>query len=283
MKSKLLPILLAGACLNQARADFNPVALTPGSYTYDIVVESNAPGALPFCINATTGSGTSEGDNTYFEQGYYAQPGQAGGNLGVPVHNTVFTNINNANVTFQMPPVVATNNTLQLDTGLPSASFDVNSGLSFQSLAVLEGGSGPGSVTYTVTHSDASVDTGTLSISDWFTPAGIQIAWGCNARVNNGGGFDVRSTSAVNNVYPYLYSYYITIAHAAPITNITFNYTGSHEANFYSVSGEVVGGTTWAPVSIGGWNRMTTVPAIVPPPTTATMDSGTNNTGNTWF
>src|SRR5271170_1194240 len=75
MKSRLIPILLTCACASLARADFNPVALTPGSYTFDIVVESNTVQALPYCINATSGSGVSLGDNTYYEQGLYARAG----------------------------------------------------------------------------------------------------------------------------------------------------------------------------------------------------------------
>src|SRR5271167_2998053 len=103
MKSKLLPILLACACVASARAQFNPVALTPGSYDFGIVVPNTTPQPLPYCINVTAGSGVDLGDNTYFEQGYYSRVGTPGGNFGIPIHGTTFTSINNGNMQFVMP------------------------------------------------------------------------------------------------------------------------------------------------------------------------------------
>src|SRR5580704_9594777 len=123
MKSRLLSLLLMSACANLARADFNPVALTPGSYTYGIVVPASTPAPLPYCINVTAGNGVGLGDNTYYEQGLYAAPGETGSNSGIPVHNTVFTNINNANMTFLMPPSYTVNNELMVDSTFTSGTL----------------------------------------------------------------------------------------------------------------------------------------------------------------
>src|SRR5882724_2330251 len=76
MKRRLVVALLTCFCASLARADFNPVALTPGSYTFGIVVRANTVQALPFCINVTAGNGVGLGDNTYYEQGLRARPGQ---------------------------------------------------------------------------------------------------------------------------------------------------------------------------------------------------------------
>src|SRR6202012_2376371 len=89
------------------------VAITPGSYTFDIVVESNTPQALPFCITADTGSGVKETDTSLYEQGFYSRIGTSGGNSGIPIHNTTFASMNNSNITFLMPPNYVTNNDLQ--------------------------------------------------------------------------------------------------------------------------------------------------------------------------
>ena len=83
LKSALITIGLAVAAQTRA-ANFEPVPLTPSSFTYAIVISSNAPKILPYCITATTGSGVSEGDNTLFEQGYYEPPGTTGYCQGFP-------------------------------------------------------------------------------------------------------------------------------------------------------------------------------------------------------
>src|SRR5580698_2509073 len=142
MKSKLILALLLGVFINLARADFNPVTLTANSYTFDIVVESNTVQALPYCINVTAGNGTGLGDNTYYEQGLYARPGQSGGNSGIPPHNTVFTNINNANMTFIMPPTYATNNELMVDSTFGSGTLYFNTPTTATNLAILGTGGG---------------------------------------------------------------------------------------------------------------------------------------------
>ena len=137
MKSKLLPVLLACACVSVARADFNPVALTPSSYTLDIVVPATTTEGLPYCINVTAGNGVGLGDNTYYEQGLRARPGQVGANSGIPPHNTVFTNINNANMTFLMPPDYTVNNELMVDSTFLNGTLTFTTPTTATNLAIL--------------------------------------------------------------------------------------------------------------------------------------------------
>src|SRR6266478_5381320 len=168
MKSNLILIGLALALAPSARADFNPVALTPGSYTFDIVVESNTVPALPYVITSTAGNGTGLGDNTYYEQGLVARAGQSGGNSGIPIHNTTFTNINDATVQFLMPPDYSTNNDLMIDSTFTSGTFTFNAATTATDLAILgTGGGGTVTVNYTVTHSDTSTESGTINLLDW--------------------------------------------------------------------------------------------------------------------
>ena len=284
MKSRFLSILLTCACASLARADFNPVALTPSSYTFDIVVEATTVEALPYCINVTVGNGLSLGDNTYYEQGLVARAGQVGGNSGVPVHNTTFNSINNANLAFLMPPDYTTNNDLMIDSVFTSGTFAFNSATTATNLVILNTGGGGGvNIGYTVTHADASTESGTLGLLDWFSGGGT-VAWGANGRITSGGGYNNFNSSVVNNNAPYLYANNITVSGASPIVSITFTYTSGQHANFFAVSGNAAG-TSWTPIPVTGFNVKALVPAAFP--LTATMDQGTNTVYNdnlaTWF
>jgi hypothetical protein len=288
MKNRLLGIVLAGTCAGVARADFNPVALTPSSYTVDIVVEASAPQALPYCINVTAGGGVAMGDYTYYEQGLYARKGQTGGNTGIPPHNTVFTSINNSTMKFLMPSDYTVNNTLMLDSSFTSGTLLFSNATTATNLAILcTAGGGSQTVSYTVNHADGvTTETGTLSLLDWYT-GGSAVAWGANGRVNKDGGYGSYNSSSVNNNPPYLYALQITVSGASPVTSIALSgpTTGNH-GNFYAVSGNATG-TGWEPIPLDSttYNVMAIAPATFP--LTATMDQGTNtvNNGNlaTWF
>ena len=287
MKSRLIPILLTCACASVARADFNPITLTANSYTFDIVVESNTVQSLPYCINVTAGNGTGLGDNTYYEQGLHSRPGQSGTNSGVPIHNTVFTNINNANMTFVMPPDYTTNNDLMIDSAFTSGQFNFNANTTATNLAILGcGGGGATTIGWTVTHADTTTESGSTAFPDWFG-GGATVAWGANGRITSGGGYNNYNSSAVNNQAPYLYGNTITVSGASAIVSIAFTFTSGAHANLFAVSGKALGATTWSPIPLGGFNVMGLVPAAVPFPVTATMDQGTNlaQNGNlaTWF
>jgi hypothetical protein len=286
MKSKLIMIGLAMGIASAARADFNPVILTPDSYKFDIVVEAKTPKIVPYCITATSGGGTGEGDYTYFEQTYYAPTGQVGSNMGIPHPNTTFTDISNPNVAFLMPPSYFSNDDLQIDAiTTTSGTLTFTTPTKVTSLAILSGGSGAEKVNYQVNYMSGFPSTGTISLSDWLTPNGAEIAWGANGRVTSAAAVQVYSTNSVNNQGPYLYAYYITITSSSAVSSLKFTVaSGGEEANFYAVSGKN-GGTTYTPIPVTGFNQMTTVPALITSPVTATMDNGTNLNiaGNTWF
>jgi hypothetical protein len=290
MKPRLIPILLTCAYASLAHADFNPVTLTPSSYQFNIVVPATYLQAIPYCINVSAGDGVGLGDNTFYEQGLRARPGQVGYNSGIPPHNTVFTNINNPNMTFLMPPDYTVNNELMVDTAFTSGTLTFNTATTATNLAILcTSGGGSMTVNYTVTHADASTETGVLSLSDWFN-GGSTVAWGANGRVAPGGGYNNYNGSTTNNNPPYLYAATITVSGASPVASITFDTPSSTSAhaNFYAVSGNA-SGANWTPISLNSssFNVIGTVPATLPFPVTATMDQGTNLSYNdnlaTWF
>lgn len=284
MKSRLLSIALTCACASLARADFNPVPLTESSYTFDIVVESNTVQAVPYCINATAGGGTGMGDNSYYEEGMVARPGEPWSNSGIPYHNSVFTSINNANLSFIMPPDYSTNNTLMIDSTFGSGTFTFNTPTTATNLAILGAGCGGGTtVGYTVTHADSTTDTGSISFPDWFN-GGNTVAWGANGRMDTSGNYNNFNGSSVNNNAPYLYAVKIGVTNSSPIVSITFTFTSGAHANILAVSGNA-SGSAWTPIPLGGFNVIAIIPSAFP--LTATMDQGTNTSYNgnlaTWF
>ena len=117
---------MACACASAAHAQFNPVTLTPGSYTEAIVVPASTVQCLPYCINVDAGSGPHLSDSTFTEQGIFGRYGQTNGNIGIPIHNTTFTDINNPNITFLMPPDYTVNNEVDIDSVYTSGTITFN-------------------------------------------------------------------------------------------------------------------------------------------------------------
>jgi len=277
--------------MDVAGAQFNPVQLTPSSYTFSIVVPSNYVAAVPYCVNAFIGSGFCLScDTTYYEEGMYTRPGSPGYNSGVPLHNSVFTNINNTNMTFLMPPDYTTSNDLMIVSSgqygtITSGTFTFNPATTATSLAILDtGGNGGALVGYVVTHADNSTDTGQIQVPDWYN-GGSTVAWGANGRMDENGNYSSFTSSDVNNSAPYLYAKTITVSSNSPVSSITFNYvSGGGVDNFFAVSASI-DNTTYKPVVVTGFNVISIIPATTPFPVTATMDNGTNidSPGNTWF
>jgi len=260
-----------------------------------MVIPSNTVQAVPECVTYFVGSGTCLScDTTYYEQTMYNRPGQIGGNSGCPIHNTVFTSVNNAGMSFLMPPSYTTNDDLSIvNSGtygvITNGTFEFTTATTATNLAILcTGGNGGAVVGYTVTHSDASTETGSLTVPDWFN-GGSNTAWGCNGRMDNTGDFDNFNNSTTNDNPPYLYGLQITVSGASPVASIAFTYTsGGGVDNFFAVSGNA-SGSTWTPIPVTGFNVMSLIPAPIPFPLTATVDAGTNidggenDPGNTWF
>ena len=291
LKSLVVALALTLPLPVVAQSPFNPVQLKQSSYTYNIVVSATAGdlASVPGCVDAFVGSGTSFSDNTLYEQGMYTRPGNTGYNGGVPIHNTVFTNISAPDVTFLMPPAYTNNDDLMIVNSsygnLPSGAFTFNTPTAATSLAVLcTGGNGGCTVDWTVTYKNGQQLAGNLSVPDWFA-GGANIAWGCNGRMDQSGNFNDLDTGATNDDVPYLYAFTLPgLSSSSPVTSIAFSYSsGSGVDNFFAVSAST-DGTHYTPVPVTGFNEITIIPAV-PFPVTATMDNGTNiaNPGNTWF
>jgi len=281
MKHRLLNSthLAAGlvlALIGGARADFNPVPLTPNSYTFDIVVERGALPAVPYCLTASQGGGTGLGDSTWFEQGFWRSPNQ---NFGLPHPGQTFVDQSNPNRQYTMPPDYTTNNCLLADSSVPEGgTLTLATPTTCTSLSFFgSSGGGNGTINYTVTHADSSTETGTFDFNDWFN--GANPSWTALGRCGTpGGGLQNNGSN------PRLYSAVITVSSASPVANVNFTYGGGGHVGIYAVSTSS-DDTTYTPVIVSGFTQKVIIPATFP--LTATMDQGTNTNDNgnlaTWF
>jgi Bacterial lectin/Immunoglobulin I-set domain len=260
-----------------ARADFNPVQLTQGSYTFSIVVPSNSPAPVPYCCTASQGGGTNLSDSTWFEQGFWLTPQT---NIGVPHPGQIFTHHSNSNITYVMPLTYLTNNGLLTDSTGGGGTLTLVTPKTCSGLSIFgsSGGGNTPTINYTVTHGDASTETGTIGFPDWFN--GPNPAWIAGGRVGMPGGGEQN-----NGSNPNLYSQEISVSSNSPVVSIGFTFGSGGTPAVYAISA-TTDGTTYTPVAVTGYNYKLIVPKSFP--LNATMDTGTNvsDTGegmNTWF
>ncbi len=274
--------LLAGLGTGLIRADFNPVPLTPGSFTADVVVEAAAAKPLADYTTATMDGGTNNDSQVWFEQGFdVTRP-----TTGFPPAGNTFIAQTDLNRTFQMPPSYTANNALFLSTnGSATGTLTLTTPTAATVLSVLGSVSGGATtLNYTVNFQGGGTESGTVTISDWFNNA-ANIALTAAGRVNVSNG----QTDNQYGTNPRLHFADIFLANTTtPITSVSFTTPlGSRTALFgISASTDFV---TYTPVTVTGFNRDMVVEAGAPISSLYTkcnviMDGGgTNLTGNTWY
>lgn len=275
--------LLAVMVACTARADFTPVPLTPGSFNQDIVVENTATPPVGRSTTATMDAGTNNTGNTWYEVGFNL----AAPTTGIPAAGSTFTHQTLADHSYTMAASFAAPNAVLIAPNQVSSNTIVlATPAPYSNLSLLAaGGNGGITINYTIHFADATTQTGTLPIGDWFN--GANPAWTANGRLN-------AATFAVNTVNgnnPRLYGFDIPLSNTgSPVTSMDVTYaSGTGRIGIFALSGAPVGGGNWSPIAITGYNYDMIVEASAPQPsalttaTTASMDGGTNNTGNTWF
>jgi len=234
MKSKLIPLALGLAFAVAARADFNPIPLTPGSFTQDMVVEKNAPHP-PNGANTTASmdAGTANTGNSWYEQGYNTNVPST----GLPTAGSTFAGAAFPSHHYTMPPSYTVNNAAFIDS-THSATLTLVTPGPFAALSFLtSAGNGPVTIDYTVHHADSSTETGSLNAQDWFN--NNPIAFNANGRVDVVTGvFD-----SVTNNNPRLYSADISLGNkTSPVTSIDLSWdvlnTGTGVAAVFALSGQ---------------------------------------------
>src|SRR3954470_20251707 len=182
MKSKLLYLGLLAASV--ARADFNPIPILQSSYTADVIVERTAvPGPGGRFTYASMDQGTNNGGFTFYEVGYNTNTALTL-TTGIPVAGSTFTHQTLPDHQYAMAPSYSAPNALLITTNqILNGTFSFSSPAPYSSLSlVASSGGGTCKMNYTIHFADSSVETGTLTVGDWFN--GPNPAWVLNGRAN---------------------------------------------------------------------------------------------------
>jgi hypothetical protein len=289
-KFAFLPLGLALTLVSLARADYNPVGLTPGSFNADVVVEKTASAPLPAFANATMDAGTNNTGSTFYEMGYANFP-LAGAALatGLPHPGTVIAAVSNANYTFQMPSDYAANNAVLIGpyTGFTTGTLTLTAPAPRAALSVLAAaGNGPETNTVTVHYAGGSTQVLTLVVEDW-TVGSSNIVWFSNGRVDLGNG-NLGSLAPVNGTNRRLLRYDIALTDTVNnVTSIDFAYACGGRAAIFGLSGST-DGATFTPMTVTGFNRDMIVEASAPkcgftPTVSVTLDGGPSVSGSTFY
>ena len=301
MTRKLIPIALILAAATLARADFNPVPLTPSSFTQDIVVEKSAQAPLENFTTVTVDQGTNNYGNTFFEQGWI----EAYGWEGLPPHGSFLTATNVANHIYQMPPDYTVNNVGYIGSqtcitnALQPVSILVTQSLSvtltatnpaaYSALSVLYAGGGAGTVAVTVNHQDGTQEPTSFASYDWFNTT--QPAVFCAAgRVQLDGALNTLNSTSQTK----LFNADITLGDVtSPVTSVTFTMgaAGNFRVFVFAISGATDGINFTNPIGLSGFNGDAVVETAAPLNMSGAplnvdicMDTGGPlNNGNTWF
>ncbi len=269
-------------------AQFAPIALTPGSFNQDVVVEKGAttpvvPGGY---TTASMDGGTNNNGDTWNEVGFFVD----NPDVGLPVAGSTFASVSDATHSFVMAPDYRANNSIMLDASATFASGTLTptTPKAFGALSILtSGGNGGCIIRYTVHHQDGTTETGTTPSADWF--GGNNPAWVANGRVNA----QSFSLDNLNSNNPRLYAKDVTLTNStSAIASIDLAYVssaaGAHTC-VMAASGAPTAGGTFAPIPVTGFNADIVVEATAPQAqplvgaTTATLDAGTANTGATLY
>ena len=287
-KSVFLPLGLALSLASLARADYNPIPLTPGSFNADVVVEKTAPKPLQAYSNATLDGGPNNNGDTFYEQGYASFPLAPGAvATGVPHPGVIFTAVSDVNHSFQMAPDYTTNNALLIGnyTGYTNGTLTLTTPTAFTKLSFVgAAGNGPVNTTVVIHHADGSIETNALAVQDWF--GGSLIAWYPQGRVNVDGGLD--NFAATTGTNPHLGYTDVTLTDTVnAVTSIEVQYNSGGRAGIFAVAGST-DNTTFAPVAVTGFNRDMIVEAAAPksgftPTVSVTLDGGPNLNGAMFY
>jgi Concanavalin A-like lectin/glucanases superfamily/Immunoglobulin I-set domain/Immunoglobulin domain len=284
----VLSVALAGASV--ARADFNPIQLTPGSFTADVVIEKSAPPPYQAYVNVTMDGGTNNNGNTWYEMGYAS----ALPNTGLPHPGATFTSITATDHQFMMPPAYTTNNCLYIGganapgtstfvTHVASGTLTLTTPTAASTISILNSGGGANTLNYTIHHQGGGTETGSFATLDWFNAAGSD--WTAGGRVNMDNGTLNTLTSTTQTKL--FHNDIILTDTVNPVTSVDFSYSSGTSRSFiFGVS--VSTGGNFTPVAVTGFNKDVIVEASAlrvgfVSATTVTMDQGINNFANTFY
>jgi hypothetical protein len=224
-------------------SDVAPIALTPGSYNQDAVVELAAPGGVlnGAYTTASMDGGVGNTGDSWYEMGHDTAAVQT----GIPSAGSTISSAAASDHYYTFAPSYAANDVAFVDSSHSSTLTPATPGF-FSTLSFLTAAAnGPVTFNYSVNHADATSETGSFNSPDWFfnTP----VAWTANGRVNvQSGAFD-----NVNNNNPRIYAVDISLANTtSQVTNITLSTSSGGRAVVFALSGLAVAVAPTAPYNI---------------------------------
>jgi len=279
--TKLIAPALLLSSLAAASADFTPIPLTSDSYNQDVVVERTAPPPVLPATTATMDSGGFNTNFTWYERGYRNDSPIT----GLLPAGSLLTSEAVADHEYQFAPSYAENNVILINSGITNGTFTLEKAAAYTMLSFLvSGGNGGGAVGYTIHYEDGTTQTNRLTCEDWLN--------GPNPAFTAGGRVNVSTyLFVVDTINPRLYAQDVVVTQSSvPIVSIEFSYTGgSGQRAIFAVSGVPYDGGGISPIRVSGYNADVVVEASATKPdvlsgaTTASMDDGTANVGNTWY
>ena len=224
-------------------AEFNPIPFT--GYNVDLIVEAGAMRLPPAGLYSTASmdNGTLNTANGWYVRGF----NPAASATGLPAAGSTIASAAAPDHQFTFATNYSANNVVYVDGGTSGtmiwATPSKHSSLSFLASA----GHGPVMVDYAVNHADSSVETGSITVPDWFN--GTPVAYNANGRVDVVSGvFD-----AVNAGNPRLYGLDIALGNTvSPVTSVYLSFDAANTSAggggaFFAVSGT---GGSIAPVFV---------------------------------
>lgn len=282
-RTDLLCICGAFLVLNAAAATgFEPILLSPESFTHDVIVEKSAPApALPVTTASMEGGWLNSG-SAWFERGYVAEWPSA----GLPTAGSTFSSETSVSHIYRMPNNYGTNNAFLIDPLQPDVVLRFVSPSNYATLSFLtSSGVAQNAIGFALRHQNGTVENGTFISPNWYS--NLEPAWTAYGRVNT----TSFTVSDLNSYNPKLYSVDVRLADAFnPVTQVDlFLSEGAGHTTVFAVSGAPIGAGPFVPIDVEGHNCDLVVEASAVKPgfldfiTTATIENGTLNRAYTWY
>lgn len=219
-----------------------------GNLTGNGVLAINAGDSMA-TANATMDGGFEKTGHTWFAQGFYTPDPS----IGLPPEGATIVAASNATHSFTMAPSYTANNTVIVYSNSTSATITLSAPAAYAALSFMGAAGniqgGAMAVSYTVVHADATTETGTLSIQDWFPASKTNLVIETRGRVQANG--TVTQIIADN---PSLLFHDVTLTNTtSPVTSIQLNHiSGQGITCIAAVSGS--SGGNFDPVAFTGYN-----------------------------
>jgi hypothetical protein len=278
-------LYICGALLTwdaAAATGFQPILLSPESFTHDVIVEKSAPApALPV-TTASMESGPLNSGCAWFERGYSEEWPSA----GLPAAGSTFASETSGSHIYRMPNNYGTKNAFLIDSLEPDVVLRFVSPSNYATLSFLtSSGVAQNVIGFALRHQNGTVEKGTFISPNWYS--NLEPAWTAYGRVNTMS----LGISDLNSYNPKLYSADVRLVDAfSPITQVDlFLSEGAGHTAVFAVSGAPIGAGPFIPIDVEGQNHDLVVEASAVKPgfldfiTTATVENGAANRAFTWY